>query len=137
MAVIQEFSLPHALSLYLMKTKNLNRRLYLRLLKSRAKKARYEIVPVEGTQKTIDVDIALIAGGFAGSESYVAKSFKAELDARNNIKTENGKYASSAAKVFACGDMRRGQSLVVWAIREGRGAAKEVDKFLMGYTNLE
>lgn len=117
--------------------KKLKQAVISQVIKKPSKKARYEIVPVEGTQKTIDVDIALIAGGFAGSESYVAKSFKAELDARNNIKTENGKYASSVAKVFACGDMRRGQSLVVWAIREGRGAAKEVDKFLMGYTNLE
>ena len=56
---------------------------------------------------------------------------------KENIKTEKDGYASSVNKVFACGDMRRGQSLVVWAIKEGRGAAKEVDKFLCGYTNLE
>ena len=116
--------------------KNLKKARISQVIKKPSKKARYEIVPVEGTEQIVDVDIALIAGGFSGSEAYVAKSFKTELDARTNVKTEEGHYMSSVNKVFACGDMRRGQSLVVWAIKEGRGAAKEVDEFLMGYTNL-
>ena len=116
---------------------NLKQARIAQVIKKPSKKARYEIVPVDGTEKIIDVDMALIAGGFAGAESYSAKGFKVELDARTNVKTEKGHYVSNVEKVFACGDMRRGQSLVVWAIKEGRGAAKEVDKFLMGYTNLE
>lgn len=116
---------------------NLKQARIAQVIKKPSKKARYEIVPVDGTERIIDVDMALIAGGFAGAENYSAKGFKVELDARTNVKTEIGHYVSNVEKVFACGDMRRGQSLVVWAIKEGRGAAKEVDKFLMGYTNLE
>ena len=116
--------------------KNLKQARIAQVIKKPSKKARYEIVPVEGTERIIDVDIALIAGGFAGSESYLTKEFKVEVDARTNVKTEKGSYATNINKVFTAGDMHRGQSLVVWAIKEGRGVAKEVDKFLMGYTNL-
>ena len=63
-------------------------------------------------------------------------AFGVEVNERTNVKTEAGRYATSAERVFTAGDMHRGQSLVVWAIREGREAAKEVDESLMGYTNL-
>lgn len=106
--------------------KNLKQARIAQVIKKPSKKARYEIVPVEGTERIIDVDIALIAGGFAGSESYLTKEFKVEVDARTNVKTEKGSYATNINKVFTAGDMHRGQSLVVWAIKEGRGVAKEV-----------
>ena len=71
-----------------------------------------------------------------GSESYVTKAFGVEVNARTNVLTEPGRYATNVKNVFTAGDMHRGQSLVVWAIREGREAAREVDESLMGYTNL-
>ena len=67
---------------------------------------------------------------------YVTDAFKVELDGRTNVKTETGRFQTSVPNVFTAGDMNRGQSLVVWAIREGREAAKAVDESLMGYTNL-
>lgn len=92
------------------------------------------MVPIEGTQKEIPVDLVLIAAGFLGSEGYVAESFGVKLNARTNVETVNGSYRTGKEKIFTAGDMHRGQSLVVWAIAEGREAAKEVDKSLMGYT---
>ncbi len=100
------------------------------------KTGRMNMVPVEGSEKTIPAQLVLIAAGFLGSESYVTEAFGVETDARTNVKTEKGSYATSVPGVYTVGDMHRGQSLVVWAISEGRGAAKEVDKHLMGYTNL-
>lgn len=91
---------------------------------------------VKGSEKIIDVDLVLIAAGFLGTQNYVTKAFKVETDQRTNIKTNAGSYATGVPKVFVTGDMHRGQSLVVWAIQEGRGAAREVDKTLMGYSNL-
>ena len=73
---------------------------------------------------------------FLGSESYVTDAFSVTVDARNNVKTEPGAYETSVPRVFTAGDMHRGQSLVVWAIREGREAARAVDESLMGYSNL-
>jgi len=64
------------------------------------------------------------------------KQFELETDARSNVKGDHGSFTTNLPGVFAAGDMRRGQSLVVWAINEGRGAARECDKFLMGVTNL-
>ena len=78
----------------------------------------------------------MIAAGFLGSQPYVADAFGVELDGRSNVATEGGSHQTNVERVFAAGDMRRGQSLVVWAIREGREVAKEVDLSLMGYTNL-
>lgn len=92
--------------------------------------------PVEGSEKEIPADLVLIAAGFLGCQSYVADAFGTELNARTNVVTEAGSYQTSVPKVFVAGDMHRGQSLVVWAIREGREVAKEVDRSLMGYTNL-
>lgn len=88
------------------------------------------------SQYTVEVDLVLIAAGFLGSEEYVTKVFGVETDERTNVRTEPGKYGTNVKDVFVAGDMHRGQSLVVWAIREGREAAKEVDESLMGYTNL-
>ncbi len=97
---------------------------------------RMMMVPVEGSEKTVKADLVLIAAGFLGAQKYVTDAFKVDLNGRTNVATAAGKYASSVPKVFTAGDMHRGQSLVVWAIREGREAAKEVDTYLMGYTNL-
>lgn len=100
------------------------------------KTGRMNMVPVEGSERTVPAQLVLIAAGFLGSEKYVTDAFGVETDARTNVKTKLGDYHTSKAKIFAAGDVRRGQSLVVWAIAEGRGAAKEVDAALMGYTNL-
>jgi glutamate synthase (NADPH/NADH) small chain len=100
------------------------------------KTGRVNMVPVEGSEKEIPADLVLIAAGFLGSQKYVADAFGVKLNARTNVATEDGTYRTNVEHVFAAGDMHRGQSLVVWAIREGREAAKEVDRELMGYTNL-
>ena len=90
---------------------------------------------IPGSEYAIPAGIVMIAAGFLGAQRHIAEAFGAELDGRTNVKTAPGHYASSREKVFAAGDMRRGQSLVVWAIREGREAAREIDAYLMGYTN--
>ncbi len=100
------------------------------------KTGRMKMVPVEGSERCVPAQLVLIAAGFLGSQKYVTDAFKVETDARTNVKTIAGDYAASREKVYAAGDMRRGQSLVVWAIAEGRNAARAVDKALMGYTNL-
>lgn len=97
---------------------------------------RVQMVPVEGSEREIPADLVLIAAGFLGCQGYVADAFGADLDARTNVATECGSYRTNVDKVFTAGDMRRGQSLVVWAIREGREVAREVDRSLMGYSNL-
>lgn len=74
--------------------------------------------------------------GFLGPEETILDQLSVDKDERSNAKAQYGKFQTSVKGVFTAGDMRRGQSLVVWAINEGRGAAREVDKFLMGYTNL-
>ena len=100
------------------------------------KSGRMMMVPVAGTEEIVDVDIVLIAAGFLGTQKYVAEAFGVELNQRTNVATEAGKYETNVENVFTAGDMHRGQSLVVWAIREGREAARAVDESLMGYTNL-
>lgn len=92
--------------------------------------------PVEGTEREIPADLVLIAAGFLGAEGYVAQSFGVECNTRTNVATAVDSYQTNRARVFAAGDMHRGQSLVVWAIAEGRAVAKEVDASMMGYTNL-
>ena len=96
-----------------------------------------KLVEVEGSEKKIPCDLLIIAAGFVGFESYVKEAFDIETTNRNTTLTKEGSYKTSKDKVFVCGDMHRGQSLVVWAIDEGRRCAKEVDEYLMGYTNLE
>ena len=74
--------------------------------------------------------------GFLGPEQGILKDLNLATDPRSNIKAEHEKYTTSIPRIFAAGDCRRGQSLVVWAINEGRGAARECDRFLMGSTDL-
>ena len=93
------------------------------------------MVPVAGSEEVIPAEVVLIAAGFLGSQKYVTDAFQVEVDQRTNVKTGEG-YQTSKERVFTAGDMHRGQSLVVWAIHEGREAAKAVDQSLMGYTNL-
>jgi len=91
---------------------------------------------VAGTEKVIPTQLVLLAMGFLGPEQPLLDDLGLEKDARSNIKAEHGQFTTSLPKVFAAGDCRRGQSLVVWAINEGRGAARECDRFLMGATDL-
>ncbi|MBP7142975.1 MAG: glutamate synthase subunit beta [Opitutaceae bacterium] len=91
---------------------------------------------VPGTEKTRPAQLVLLAMGFLGPEQALLKELALETDARSNIKAEHGQFTTSIKGVFAAGDCRRGQSLVVWAINEGRGAARECDRYLMGSTEL-
>ncbi|MDR6552151.1 glutamate synthase subunit beta [Paenibacillus qinlingensis] len=95
-------------------------------------------VPVEvpGSEKVYPAQLVLIAMGFTGPESTVLDQLGVAKDERSNAKADYGKFATNVDGVFAAGDMRRGQSLVVWAINEGRAVAREVDRFLMGSSNL-
>jgi glutamate synthase (NADPH/NADH) small chain len=97
-----------------------------------------QFVPKEvpGTAKVLPADLVLLAMGFLGPEQFLLEQLGVERDARSNAKAEYGNYATSLPGVFAAGDCRRGQSLVVWAFNEGRGAARECDRFLMGATDL-
>lgn len=97
---------------------------------------RINMKEIEGSEYFVECDIVLIAAGFVGAQQYVADAFGVELNARANVNTEDGSFKTNVDKVYSCGDMRRGQSLVVWAIREGRDAAREVDAFLNGYSNV-
>ena len=89
-----------------------------------------KMVELEGTEKTLKADLVLLAMGFLGPEDYVARPLGVELDARTNYKAAHGDYRTNVPGVFAAGDCRRGQSLVVWAINEGRGAAAAMDEWL-------
>lgn len=91
---------------------------------------------IKGTEKTWKADLILLAMGFLGPESYINKEVDIDLDERSNFKADHNIHKTSHPKVFAAGDCRRGQSLVVWAINEGRAAAREIDKELMGKTTL-
>ncbi len=97
-----------------------------------------QFVPQEvpGTEQTRPAQLVLLAMGFLGPEQALLKELNLETDPRSNIKAEHEKYTTSIKGVFAAGDCRRGQSLVVWAINEGRGAARECDRYLMGSTDL-
>ena len=91
---------------------------------------------IPGTEQRWPAHLVLLAMGFLGPESTLVEQFGVEQDARTNVRAEYGKFATNVPGVFAAGDMRRGQSLVVWAINEGRGAARECDRYLMGSTHL-
>jgi len=97
-----------------------------------------QFVPKEvpGTQKVSPAQLVLLAMGFLGPEQPLLEQLGVERDGRSNAKADFGKFATSIKGVFAAGDARRGQSLVVWAFNEGRGAARECDRYLMGRTNL-
>lgn len=92
---------------------------------------------VKGSEFEVKADLVLIAAGFLGTQSYIAEAFGVKLNQRTNVDTAVNSHLTNVPKVFVAGDMHRGQSLVVWAIREGRDAAREVDEHLMGYTNLQ
>jgi NAD(P)H-dependent glutamate synthase small subunit len=95
-----------------------------------------KMVDVAGSAETLDADLVLLAMGFLGPEAYLAEALGLERDQRSNYRATHGKFVTSVPGVFAAGDCRRGQSLVVWAINEGRGAARAVDEFLMGSSLL-
>ncbi|MDJ0631953.1 MAG: glutamate synthase small subunit [Xenococcaceae cyanobacterium MO_188.B29] len=92
--------------------------------------------PIAGTEKVVPAQLVLLAMGFLSPEQPLLDAFGLEKDARNNIKAEHEKYTTNIPGVFAAGDCRRGQSLVVWAFNEGRGVARECDRYLMGSTDL-
>jgi glutamate synthase (NADPH/NADH) small chain len=91
---------------------------------------------IPGTEKVWPADLVLLAMGFLGPEDTILEELGIKRDARSNVQAEYGKFMTNVEGVFAAGDMRRGQSLVVWAINEGRAAARECDRYLMGTTNL-
>lgn len=97
---------------------------------------RMQMTAVEGSEVEVAADLVLIAAGFLGSEEYVAQAFEVERDGRTNVATQPGSYQTSKERIFAAGDVRRGQSLVVWALAEGQQVARDVDLSLMGYSNL-
>jgi glutamate synthase (NADPH/NADH) small chain len=102
------------------------------------KDAQGRFVPQEvaGTEKTRPTQLVLLAMGFLGPEQPLLEALGVERDARTNAKAEFEQYSTNIKGVFAAGDCRRGQSLVVWAFNEGRGAARECDRYLMGKTDL-
>ena len=91
---------------------------------------------IPGTEKVWPVQLVLIAAGFRGPEDLLPDQLKLPRDERTNVKVEHEKYTTHIPGLYVAGDMRRGMSLIVWAINEGRGAAREVDRYLMGETNL-
>jgi len=97
-----------------------------------------QFIPREqpGTEKVLPAQLVLLAMGFLGPEQALLKEMGLACDARSNVRAEFEKYTTSLPSVFAAGDCRRGQSLVVWAFKEGRGAARECDRYLMGATDL-
>jgi glutamate synthase (NADPH/NADH) small chain len=97
---------------------------------------RPQLIEIAGTEKTWPCDLALLALGFTGPESTLADKLGIKRDARSNYIAEYGKYQTNVKNIFTAGDMRRGQSLIVWAISEGREAARQVDLFLMGKSEL-
>lgn len=96
----------------------------------------WKLKELVGTDKFWPADLVLLAMGFKGPEQYASELLGIECDPRSNYKAAHGKFVTSQPKVFAAGDCRRGQSLVVWAINEGRGAARAIDEFLMGNSSL-
>ena len=105
-------------------------------LEPKTEDGRRFMAEVPGSEEELPCQLLLIAAGFLGPEDYVPDAFGLGRDGRSNVSTAPGLYSTVVEKVFAAGDMRRGQSLVVWAIAEGRAAAREVDQYLMGYSGL-
>ena len=97
---------------------------------------KWQMCEIEGSEKQWPAQLILLSMGFLGPEQYVPESLGLDVDPRSNFKAEHGEFATNIDKVFAAGDCRRGQSLVVWAINEGRGAARSIDIFLQGESNL-
>jgi glutamate synthase (NADPH/NADH) small chain len=106
----------------------------LKVVETKFENGKFE--PISGTEKVIPADMVLLAMGFVGPEqNKLVKDLEVKLDGRGNIERDNS-YATSVEKIFVCGDAGRGQSLIVWAIAEGRSAAAAVDEYLMGRTQL-
>ena len=99
-------------------------------------KGQFVPVDIPGTDRIVPAQVVLLAMGFLGPEQGLLDGLGVERDTRSNVKADHGKFTTSIPNVFAAGDCRRGQSLVVWAFNEGRGAARECDQFLMGTTSL-
>ena len=97
---------------------------------------RFQMSEVPGSEQVFEADLVLLAMGFLGPEDTLVQKLGLETDSRSNFKAAYGDFATSAEGVFAAGDCRRGQSLIVWAINEGRAAAAKVDEYLMGSTEL-
>ena len=97
---------------------------------------KWQMSEVPGSEQIFEADLVFLAMGFLGPEDTLAEQLGLERDARSNFKAQYGDYATNTEGVFAAGDCRRGQSLVVWGIAEGRGAARAVDQFLMGHSDL-
>jgi glutamate synthase (NADPH) small chain len=97
---------------------------------------RFSPKEIPGSERVFPAQLVLLAMGFLGPENQLLDKLGVEKDPRSNAKAEHGTFSTSVPGVFAAGDMRRGQSLVVWAINEGRGAARECDRYLMGETVL-
>ncbi len=97
---------------------------------------RFQMKEIEGTEREWKADLVLLALGFLGPEHYISEHLGCELDGRSNYQAKHGEFETNIPKLFTAGDCRRGQSLVVWAINEGRGAARSIDTFLMGSSEL-
>ncbi|MFC1588753.1 glutamate synthase subunit beta [Pseudomonadota bacterium] len=97
---------------------------------------RWSMEEVAGSEKVWEADLVMLSMGFTGPEHYISDAINLDYDERSNYKAEYGQYTTSVEGVFTAGDCRRGQSLVVWGINEGREAAREIDKFLMGGSAL-
>ncbi|MBT3269924.1 FAD-dependent oxidoreductase, partial [Candidatus Poribacteria bacterium] len=97
---------------------------------------RPQMIPLEGTERVWPADLVLLALGWLGPEATILEELGLEQDERSNALAEHEKYTTAVDGVFVAGDVRRGASLVVWAINEGRGAARECDRYLMGATEL-
>ena len=95
-----------------------------------------KLCEVPGTEEELKCELLLIAAGFVGCEEYTASAFGVKLSQRGVVETLLPDYKTNVSKVFTAGDMHRGQSLVVWAIAEGRECAREIDEYLMGYSNM-
>jgi NADPH-dependent glutamate synthase beta subunit-like oxidoreductase len=97
---------------------------------------KWEMGEVAGSEREFKAELVLLAMGFLGPEDYLADALGLERDSRSNYRAQHGPFETSVAGVFAAGDCRRGQSLVVWGINEGRGAARSIDQFLQGSSTL-
>jgi len=106
------------------------------LVEWKANGGRREMHEIAGSERVIEADLVLLAMGFIGPETAISEPLSMELDGRGNFKAGYGNYETSVKGIFAAGDCRRGQSLVVWGINEGRGAARVIDEYLMGSSIL-
>ena len=97
---------------------------------------RYAMSEIPGSEETFKADLVLLAMGFIGPDTAPVEDFGVTTTPQGTVEAQYGRFATSVAGIFSAGDMRRGQSLVVWAINEGRGAAREIDRYLMGTTSL-